>query len=270
MKIKNKVFVVTGGGSGVGRELVLELLKRGAKAAAVDIQPEALEETFRLSGGDRLSLSTHVVNVADSASVQALPCHVLAHHGAVDGIINCAGIVHPFCGVDTICDNDIERVLCVNFFGTLSVTKAFLPYLSERPQAYITNISSAGALSPAPGETVYGASKAAVKILTEGLRSELGKSNIRVMVVFPGGITSNILDNSGVVTSPRVEHLRKKLSFLLLSPQKAAGIIIRGIARNRLRLTPGIDAVLMDISSRLFPSLGPRLIHRLIQSILRL
>jgi short-subunit dehydrogenase len=90
------------------------------------------------------------------------------------------------------------------------------------------------------------------------------------MVVFPGGINSNILDNSGIEANRRVEHLRKKLSFLLLSPRKAAKIILRGIDRNRLRLTPGIDAVLMDFFSRICPCLGPRLIHGLIQSILRL
>jgi NAD(P)-dependent dehydrogenase (short-subunit alcohol dehydrogenase family) len=168
MKAKNKVFVVTGGGSGVGRELVMVLLTRGAKVAAVDINPAALEETARLTGDGRPRLSTHVVNVADSASVEALPECIVTRHGAVDGIINCAGIIHPFNDVNTLDHAVIERVMRVNFFGTLSMTKAFLPYLSARPEAHITNISSAGALSPVPGETIYGASKAAVKILDGG------------------------------------------------------------------------------------------------------
>lgn len=269
MKINNKVFVVTGGGSGVGRELVINLLARGARVAAVDINQEALEEVANHTGGSQNNLSIHAVNVAVRESVEALPEQVTACHHVVDGIINNAGIIQPFLGLYETGYDIIQKVFNVNLNGTLYMTKAFLPYLKARPEAYIANVSSCGALTPFPGETIYGASKAAVKILTEGLYSELQNSKVRVMVVFPGGINSNILDNSGIETDQRMVYLREKFAFLLLTPQKAAKIIIRGIERNRYRLTPGLDATLVDFFCRLSPTYAPRLIYKVINSVLQ-
>ena len=96
MQVKNKVIVVTGGGSGIGRELVFALLKKGARVAAVDISAVSLAETVELAGELRGRLSTHVVNVADRGAVYALPGIVTAAHGAVDGLINNAGIIQRF------------------------------------------------------------------------------------------------------------------------------------------------------------------------------
>lgn len=258
MKVGGKVFVVTGGGSGVGRELTLQLLARGARVAAVDISPKGLEETARLAG-ERGGLSTHVMDVADKEAVQRLTGEVIAAHGAVDGLINNAGIIHPFLGVQEMGYELIGRTMRINFGGTLYMTKAFLPLLLERPQAHITNVSSMGALYPIPGQGIYGVSKAGVRLLTESLRAELGGTNVRVMAVFPGGINSGIMDNSGVKTSERMERLRKV--FRLLSPKKAAAILIRGIEHNRSRLTPGMDATLTDFACRMSPVLAPRLIY---------
>ncbi|HWQ58771.1 MAG TPA: SDR family NAD(P)-dependent oxidoreductase, partial [Clostridia bacterium] len=169
MKIGDRVFVVTGGGNGVGRELVLQLLSCGARAAAVDIDEKGLEETARRAGKDRDRLSAHLVNIADAEAVQSLPGQVIALHGRIDGVINNAGIVHPFAEVNDIGYDTIRRVMDVNFGGTLNMTKAFLPRLLARPEASIVNVSSMGALFSVPGQGVYGASKAAVKLITESL-----------------------------------------------------------------------------------------------------
>ena len=92
----------------------------------------------------------------------------------------------------------IDRVFDVNWRGTLYMTKTFLPLLLARPEAHIVNVSSMGGFLPVPGQTIYGASKAAVKLLTEGLHSELAGTNVRVTVVFPGAVATNITANSGV------------------------------------------------------------------------
>ncbi len=244
MRVKNKVFVVTGGGNGVGRELVLQLLLRGARVAAVDIDRGALKETAACAQGSKERLSLHTLNIADRKAVEAFPEQVNLAHGQVDGIINNAGVIHSFTDVGDMAYDSIARVMDINFGGTLYMVKAFLPHLAIRPEACITNISSMGAFFPVPGQAIYGASKAGVKLLTESLRFELGKSNISVMAVFPGGISSNILDNSGVKASARMERLRK--IFKLLTPNKAARMIIRGIEKNKHRLTIGIDSTLTD------------------------
>jgi NAD(P)-dependent dehydrogenase (short-subunit alcohol dehydrogenase family) len=267
MKVKDKVFVVTGGGNGVGRELVLGLLSRGARVAAVDINGQALEETARLSGDNRAALSVHIVNVADRAAVEALPAEVIAAHGTVDGIINNAGIVHPFMTVNEMGYDMIQRVMDVNFGGMLAMTKAFLPHLLARPEAHITNVSSMGALFAVPGQTIYGASKAAAKLLTEGLRAELKGTGVRVTAVFPGGIGTDILGHSGVGVTQRMRRVQKV--FKLLSPQKAAKRIINGIEHHRQRLTLGVDSTLTDMFCRISPVVASQWIYRIMKFIIQ-
>jgi short-subunit dehydrogenase len=92
----------------------------------------------------------------------------------------------------------IERVFAVNWWGTLYVTKTFLPLLLARSEGHIVNVSSMGGLLPVPGQTIYGALKAAVKLFTEGLHSECAGTNVHVTVVFPGAVATNITANSGV------------------------------------------------------------------------
>src|SRR5690606_411475 len=198
MNVRGKVIVVTGAGSGIGRALTHKLLEEGARVAAVDLNEAALRETAELAGGRRDRVSTHVVNVSDRDAVDALPGAVIEAHGAVDGLINNAGIIQPFVRLKDLPYEAIERVVNVNLYGVVYMTKAFLPHLLERPVAHIVNISSMGGFFPVPGQTLYGASKAGVKLLTEGLYAELIDTNVRVTVVFPGAIATNITSNSGL------------------------------------------------------------------------
>ncbi|MET0592265.1 MAG: SDR family NAD(P)-dependent oxidoreductase, partial [Polyangiaceae bacterium] len=117
------------------------------------------------------------LSVTDRGLVQALPHEIEQKLGAVDGVINCAGIIQPFANLIDLDYDDIDRVFDVNFRGTLYVTKAFLPSLLARPEAHIVNISSMGGFLPVPGQTAYGASKAAVKLLTEGLSWMMRKAD---------------------------------------------------------------------------------------------
>ena len=201
MKVQNKTILVTGGGSGMGRELVLNLLSKEAKVFAVDINEANLLETVVLAAEKKDSLNTFVADITDKASVEALLNKTLARYGCVDGIINNAGIIQPFIKVNELGYDAIERVMNVNFYGTLYMTKTFLPHLLTRPEAHIVNISSMGGFLPVPGQTIYGASKAAVKLLTEGLHSELTDSNVKVTIVFPGAVNTNITKNSGLNNS---------------------------------------------------------------------
>ena len=167
MKIAGKVIVVVGGGNGIGRQVVLELLRRGARVAAVDVRQESLDETAELAAaGDRLA--TLQVDITDRTAVEALAERLAVALGDVDGLINVAGIIQPFVRLADLDYDVIERVIDVNLHGTLHTTKAFPPHLLTRPVAHIINLSSMGAFLPVPGQTIYGASKAAVKLMTEG------------------------------------------------------------------------------------------------------
>ena len=269
MKVQNKVIVITGGGNGMGREVVLNLLSRGASVAAADINGSSLQETVELAGSKKDKLSTHVVNITDRETVAGLPEQVISRHGAVDGLINNAGIIQPFVRVKELDDAAIERVMNVNFYGTLYMTKAFLPHLPNRPEAHIANVSSMGGFLPVPGQTIYGASKAAVKLFTEGLRSELLDTNVMVTVVFPGAVGTNIAANSGVgISSQAAEASHQRRSFNPLAPSKAAEIIVDGIERDRYRVFVGSDAAFMDFIYRLSPERAANYIFKQMKSLL--
>jgi short-subunit dehydrogenase len=264
MKIQGKVIVITGGGNGIGRELVLLLVSKGARVAAVDIDATALKETVKLAG-DSSKISTHVVNITDRAAVEKLPAEVVKIHGTVDGLINNAGIIQKFVKINDLDYQDIERVMKVNLYGVIHMTKAFLPILLKRPEAHIVNVSSMGGFLPVPGQTIYGASKAAVKLFTEGLNSELLPTNVRVTIVFPGAIGTNIAAHSGVSIKGATEASNK----IKMTPAPLAALkIVEGIEKKRYRVLIGSDAVMMDLLSRLMPERAAKIIYTQMRAIL--
>lgn len=268
MKVAGRTVAVTGGGNGIGRELVLGLLARGARVAALDRDEIRLKETVGLAGGAGERLSTHVVDITDRAAVEALPDAIIAAHGHVDGLINCAGIIQPFVPLKDLGYDVIERVMAVNFWGVTYMTKTFLPYLLERPAAHVVNVSSMGGFLPVPGQTVYGASKAAVKLLTEGLCSELADTPVSVTVVFPGAIETQITQNSGVDMRALAEAAAGKSRRAMTSPADAARIILDGMERDAYRVTIGKDATTMDRLARLAPKRAAGLIQRQMKDLL--
>jgi short-subunit dehydrogenase len=263
MKVKNKNIVVTGGGNGVGRELVISLLSKGARVIAVDISKESLEETTRLSGNNN-NLSIHRVDISNKEEVLRFADEILNKYHKVDGIINNAGIIQPFVNLSDLDYDRIDRVMNVNFYGTLYMTKAFLPSLLKQPEAHIVNIASMGGFLPVPGQSIYGASKAAVKIMTEGLYSELMKTNVNVTVVFPGGVATDIKKNSNLIESKTSTDNHN--SKLLLSPDKAANLIINAMEKNKYRVFLGKDCNLMNVLYKLTPVFATRMINRVLGS----
>lgn len=259
MKLADKVIVVTGGGSGIGRELVLALLARGARVAALDIQQAGLDETASLANaGDRLSL--HIADITDREACQSLPQAIIDAHGQVDGLINNAGIIQPFIHFAELDFDVIDRVLRVNLNGPINMLKAFLPHLLERPEAHIANVSSMGGFLPFPGQTLYGASKAGVKLLTEGLYAELFETNVGVSVIMPGAVNTNITTNSGVAGGPT--EANADAMARTLPAADAARIILDGIEANRLHILVGKDAKLMFAASRIAPAWATRFIRK--------
>lgn len=251
MKLSGKVVVVTGGGSGIGRELVLGLLTRGARVAALDIHMDALEETARIANaGDRLSL--HEGNIADRAAVMALPAAIEARHGPVDGLINNAGVIQPFVDFNDLDMAVIDRMVDVNLGGPINMTKAFLPGLMSRPEAHLVNVASMGGFIPFPGQTMYSASKAAVKLMTEGIYSELMNTKVDVSVVMPGAVNTNISVNSGVDT-PGGDMDPEEAAKRATPAPDAARIILDGMEAGKLHILVGSDAKMLWRLVRLAP-----------------
>ena len=261
MKVFNKVIVVTGASGGIGRELVYQLLEKGAKVAAI-IHKSGLEEIKSLATDYGDKISTHIANLANKEDVEKLPEEIIAVHGCIDGIINNAGIIQQFHSVNDLDYEQIQRVMDVNFYGTLYMCKSFLPHLLNRPEAHITNVSSMGGFLPVPLQSIYAASKAAVKMLTEGLHLELRDTNVGVTVVFPGGVDTNIVRNAGIEIKGVESH-----SYKMLSPNEAAAIIINGMENKKYRVLAGNDAKIMDFLYRLNPKKATDIIANKIKTL---
>lgn len=268
MKVSGKTFVVTGGGNGIGREVVLQLIASGARVAALDLSEAGLKETASFANSDRLT--THRVDISDLSQVTEAKLAINAAHGPVDGLINVAGIIQPFVRVNDLTFEQIKKVMDVNFYGLLHVTKTFLPELIARPVAHIANVSSMGGFVPVPGQSIYGASKAAVKLLTEGLHSELQGTGVSVTTIFPGAIGTNIALNSGIMTEAQMKEMASKggPARKTVSAPDAAKAIIDGIEAKKFHVLIGQDAKTMYFLSRLMPERAANLIYKNMKDLL--
>lgn len=266
MQIDGKVFAITGAGNGIARELSLQLLGRGARVAGLDINAAGLDELRGLAGATSDRLTTHLVNIVDRDAVLALPAQIIAEHGHVDALLNVAGIIQPFVKVNELAFESIYKVVDVNFYGVVNTIKAFLPELLQRPEAYLLNVSSMGGYAPVPGQSVYGATKAAVKLLTEGLHSELMDTNVHVTAIYPGAINTNIAANSGLAI-PGGETAETS-KFKMTPVDVAATTIIEAIEKNSYKAFIGSDAKMMDRLTRLMPERAAAIIYKQMASLL--
>ncbi|MEZ5185780.1 MAG: SDR family oxidoreductase [Candidatus Nanopelagicales bacterium] len=246
--LAGKVVAVTGAGSGIGRALGLMLVQHGAAVAIADIDAEQLAETAEMCTRTR-TVSSHVVNVADWAAVTRFADEALAAHGAVDVLINNAG-VQAVGTVEDLTPDDYAWVFGVDLWGVINGVKAFLPHLRTRPHAHIVNVGSANSLVPFPTASAYVAAKHAVDGFTGSLQQELIGTPVRVSMVYPGTVATNAARNSRYVTA---REARRSEETALTSPQRAARLILRGVERNRSRIYVGADVRALAVANRLAP-----------------
>ena len=262
MEIRKQNVIVTGAASGLGLELTKQLLNEGANVAAVDINSENLEKLKQELNNS--NLKTYVVDMGNSDSIKKFREDYKQDYSDVDIIINNAGIIQPFVKVDSLDDDTINKVMNVNFFGPLNLIRYFMEDLTkDTKEQYIVNVASMGGFFPFPGQTIYGASKAALKIFTEGLFAELEKTNVRVMIVLPGAMATNITKNSNVEVSTTEENS----SFKMLSPVDGASQIIKGIKKNKFKLFLGSDSKFLKFLYKLNSIWAIRFINKKMSDI---
>ena len=263
--LKDKVAVVTGAASGIGRELSKVLASEGCHLAVADKNAEGLQETERMLEKAGVRTLSSQVDVSRAGDVEKFAAQVMEQFGRVDIIINNAGIA-VVAHIDQTNTPAFQNVMNVNFWGVYNGVTAFLPYLKKQGFGHIVNISSVFGLWGIPTQAAYNCSKFAVRGLSESLAQELSGTGIKVTCVYPGGIRTNIAKSAGFNQSfgpfKDKETFQKLFDehLAITSPEKAARCIVRGIKANRARILIGPDAYLMDYTQRLFPRLYQNII----------
>ena len=252
----NKVVVITGAGSGIGRALAMEFDKLGARLALNDYNESTLLETTELLSSD--SVYYDVFDVSHRKSVFDFAEKVISRYGVVDVVINNAGIAMNGEGFESIDLDKFERVMRVNFNGALYGSRAFIPYLLKRPEASLVNIASVYGLTGIAWGEAYVASKFAVNGLTQSLSQTYKETHLSVHCVYPGGIKTNITKNS--IDYTKEADVFDEL-FLIHTPEFAAKTIIKGLRKDKKRIIIGYDGKMIEYLSRLAPVKGCNLIN---------
>ncbi len=265
--LNGKIAVVTGAGSGIGRELALQLNRAGCKLHISDISPDGLAGTADLLPRHDVPAESHILDVADKTAVHAWAERIGEVDGHVDVVINNAGVA-LMSTVEDMRYDDIEWLMGINFWGVVYGTQAFLPLLRLAPQGHLVNISSVFGLIGVPTQSAYNAAKFAVRGYTEALRQEMAGTNVHVCCVHPGGIKTNIARaarSSDTKTSAdeRAEAFDKAAGTPAVD---AAKQIIDAIEQRRPRLLIGKDALVISLITRLFPVRYPRLMEILVKA----
>ncbi|MFD4352113.1 SDR family NAD(P)-dependent oxidoreductase [Nocardia sp. NPDC058519] len=253
----NKVCVITGAGSGIGRALAENLAARGAKLALSDIDTEGLAQTVASCEKLGAQVKSDRLNVAERESFLLYADQVKAHFGVVHQIYNNAGIAYHGDVVKTEF-KDIERIMDVDFWGVVNGTKAFLPLLIESGDGHVVNVSSLFGLVAVPGQAAYNSAKFAVRGFTEALFQEMkiAKAPVKVTCVHPGGIKTAVARNAtyaeGMDGANAASLFDKYLA--IHSPEMAAQTITEGVRKGQARVLIGWEAKVLDVSVRLLAS----------------
>lgn len=268
--VRDRVAVVTGAGSGIGRATSVALAREGADLALVDVRREGIEGTAREIRRAGREASLHVADVADRDRVAELPAEVLDAHGACHVLVNNAGVTSAG-RFDAEAPDDLDWIVGINLWGVVHGCRAFLPTLREADQAHIVNLSSMVGLLGLPQNAAYSLTKGAVRAFTEALRSELVTTPIGVTTVFPGAVHTNIMHTARGAEAARLSSMgsSRLAPRLLLSPDTVARHIVRAIKGNKARAVVGLDAKAVDVVARIAPGrsgLVGHLVERLTRS----
>ncbi len=259
--LHNRVAVVTGAGSGIGRGLALELTKRGCKVAIQDVQKdriEAVAEEVRALGG------TVLVDAFDVSSADAMGKfseRVASELGGAHICVNNAGVSLSGNFLDLSLE-EWEWIVGVNLWGVVYGCKFFLPQMLEKDEGHLVNISSIFGIIGVPSQSSYCATKFAVRGLTETLDIELHDTNVGVTSVHPGAIATNIVIDSRNRFDTREQKRAEKMIRQGMKPERAAQHIIDAIDRDKSRLRIGKDAQWLDRMARVAPVWYRELVRR--------
>ncbi|MGB0838568.1 MAG: SDR family NAD(P)-dependent oxidoreductase [Chitinophagales bacterium] len=257
MNVSGKNVVITGVGSGIGKALAMLFASKACNLALNDVNPSRLKETITIcqSINPKIHIYAQAFDVAVEELVHGFAKNALEQLGTIDVVINNAGVALGPTKVEELQKKDFDWIMGINFWGMVYGTQAFVPHLKTRKEAALINISSLFGLIGIAYQAAYCTTKFAIRGFTEALRMEClhDAPNLTIHTVHPGGVNTNIATDSKWVLKeerPSDENFNK---MLVLPPEKAAQIIVRGIEKKQARILVGSDAKQGDLTQRLMP-----------------
>lgn len=269
--LSGKTVVITGAASGIGKALAHTLAAHGARLLLADVDAEGLEAVAGSLRQQGATCITQLCDVSQATAVNALAERARSELGGADVLINNAGValVAP---VQSLSLTDAHWLMEINFWGVVHGCRAFMPQLQTRPGCIIVNLSSVFAMVSLPTQSIYNASKAAVRAFSDALREELREKpnqpgyttnaqntyGVRVLCVHPGGIRTRLVaqarlgDISSIADSPQALHAQFQ-AVARTTADQAAAAIVQALRDGRTRLLIGPDARLGDWLFRLAP-----------------
>ena len=264
-RFEDQLVVITGGGSGIGRETALEFAREGAEIVVCDLNLASAKETSALVAELGAEAHAYEVNVADESAVQAFAATVKAKHGVPDVLVNNAGIGHAGRFLSTSSEQ-FQRVLDVNLNGVIYGCRAFGAQMVERGVGgQIVNLSSLAAFAPQKGMGPYATSKAGVLMFSDCLRAELAHAGIGVSAICPGIVHTNIVRTTTFSGVSAEEEAAKQAKFDKLykarryTPDKVAKQIVKAVLRDTAVMPVTPESYQGYYLSRFAPALTRRL-----------
>lgn len=258
---KGKVAWITGASSGIGEALVNEFAGLGAKLIISSNDPAGLERVKKACGGKSEMITCVPFDLSDTSGIEKLVERQISEAGQIDYLLNIGGISQRSKIDETPLWID-RKIFEINFFGTISLTKAVLPYMIKQKSGHILATSSISGRFGFPLRAAYSASKQALHGFFETLYLENKINNIRSSVIIPGRVRTKIslhaLDGDGKEHGKLDDGLAKGIP-----PEKAAKIIIKGILKNKREILVGGSELTMLYIRRIWPWLFFRIADRI-------
>jgi NAD(P)-dependent dehydrogenase (short-subunit alcohol dehydrogenase family) len=224
-RFSNKIIVITGASSGIGRACAQRIASEGGTLLCLDVAEVALNETVALIKRANGKAEAHRCDVSQSSQVKQVIEQCIKHHKRIDVVINVAGVI-KLDHATNITDDVWQKIINVNLSGTFYVCREALPHLVNS-KGNIVNISSTSAIRGLPYGIAYGASKGGVSALTKSIAVEYAKRGVRANTVCPGSIMTDMQKNSGLPEDidwkllPRIASINGKFG----SPDDIAGVV---------------------------------------------
>ncbi len=258
MFYRNKIVWITGGSSGIGEAMAKQLNAEGAK---VIISARRMDELQRVKSTCQFpeNMDCVVLDVTDIQAVNDVAAKLLERYHKIDVSILNAGVSQRSLAADTALSVD-RRIMNINYFGAIAVTKTLLPNMIQHQLGHFVVISSLSGIFGVPLRTAYSASKHALHGYFDALRAEVFEHNIKVTLVCPGYIRTNISVNA-LVGEGQTHGVMDENQNKGLTPEEAAKKILKAVQKGKLQIAFGGSEALAVQIKRFFPSLLARILR---------